>query len=218
MPLIKLDLNELVDRPPLDPAILDGAGPRITGRTFLTSGDPAVSVVAWGATPYAIHPKTRPDYEFSILQSGRFDLIQPEIGTESFAAGDMFVLPPTCLYRWVQTEPTMKFALSYRPADEVTQPQHFTPLRAYSLPNSATNSDVLFRSHDGRMVVQQLRLAPGKEIAHHRASVAIGSLVSGTLTANQTVLQSGDCFALDAADDATLTAQTAAIIVLCTVS
>ncbi|KAA0970991.1 hypothetical protein FPY71_11065 [Aureimonas fodinaquatilis] len=217
MALIKLDLDNLVDRPPLDPAILNGPSPRITGRTFLTSAVPAVTVVAWGASPYAIHAKTRPDYEFSILLRGRFTLSLPEIGDEAIAAGDMFVLPPTCLYRWSQSEPTMKFALSYRPDGEVSPAQSFTPLREASLTASGSGEQDLFTSHDGKMVVKQVPLAAGAEIAHSKGSIAIGKLISGSISIESQVLQSGDCFALDAADDLKLQAHTEANLVICTI-
>ncbi|MBS7706151.1 hypothetical protein [Chelatococcus asaccharovorans] len=217
MALIPLGLDGLGPRPPLDAAILDGPGPEIRGQTYLTAPPLGVSIVAWGATPYAIHPKTRPDYEFSILLEGQFDLSNPMTGKVRVHAGDLFVLPPTFSYRWAQTESTLKFALSYRPESPVEPMQDFTLIRRAELSERTGGEEELFRSHDRRLTVTCLRLPAGSSFVQEPGAIGLGTVLSGSCLAEEHRLEAGCSFALDPSTRGLLQSKTDTILVICQV-
>lgn len=121
----------LAARPTLPPEILETPAPSIHGHTFYEDAGNRIKCLVWGATPYRIVPKTRPDYEFSILLDGEFTLIGPDGQGILVKAGDAFVLPTGFQYQWSQAVYVRKFAMSFTPApgSDVGGPRGFTLIR-----------------------------------------------------------------------------------------
>lgn len=155
----------LSPRSPLPPEILERGQPTIIGHTY--HSDAGVSCVVWGATPYRILPKQRPDFEFSILLEGEVILTEGDGSDTIVSAGDAFVLPASCTYQWGQNVPVLKFALSYRPSEPAPEGCVFTPMRAEVLEADGDVADerVVFEEPDGRFRVTVRNLDAGSLFA-----------------------------------------------------
>lgn len=168
-------------RPPLPPEILERGTPSIHGHTYFSGA--GVSCVVWGATPYRIRPKQRPDYEFSVLLEGRFRLTDGAGADTHVDAGDAFVLPPGFTYQWGQDVPTLKFALSFTPPEPPGPGSVFTVFRAAEL-RRAVRSDAersLFADRSGRFRVGVMDL-PAGDAGRLGAGHTLITVVAGAVT------------------------------------
>jgi len=212
----------LSPRPPLPPEILERGDPVITGHTY--HSDSGVSCVVWGATPYRIRPKQRPDFEFSILLEGEVVLTAGD-GTDTVvSAGDAFVLPPSFTYQWGQTVPVLKFAVSFTPARPAAPGSVFTPIRLASLMAEVigASEQVLFEEPTGRFRVIRRDFAAGApasrlEPGQNLVKVLKGSVSLAEEAGDALVLEAGQAAFVPVGEDCQVSATPSARLLICNV-
>lgn len=167
-------------RPPLPAAILEQGNPQITGHTYHSAD--GVNCVVWGATPYRIHPKQRPDFEFSILLEGEVVLTDGEGRDHIVRAGDAFVLPAAFTYQWGQRVPVLKYALSFTPSQPAAQGSVFTPFHPSAETCWSADGTPLFREQTGQFSVTGYELEEGNTV-ELTAEVALIKVLEGAVHA-----------------------------------
>lgn len=167
--------------------------------------------MVWGATPYRIHPKQRPDFEFSLLLEGSVTLTDAAGNDVVVRAGDAFVLPPRFTYQWGQHEPVLKYALSYMPPDPVAEGLVFTPLWASILetPPAADRVRTLFEEPTGRFQVVLLNCHGSGPAQAIPAGKSLATVVKGRVTISE---GTGDRLALTTGQSAFIAADQACMV------
>lgn len=192
---------DLAPRPALPAAILAAGNPAIRGQVFHDDQKAGFRALAWAATPYRIHPKTRPDLEISLILQGHLRLSLPDSGQDlALGPGDILVLPPGQTYVWDQGAPLLKYALSLAPPPGDGRPEGqgapetdgapeteglglpADPVLALSRQDLLAGADgqMLFAAQNGRAQIRRHRLAPGQILtlpgqAHHLVLALSGS-------------------------------------------
>lgn len=226
MPITLLSPNGsagLSDRPPLPPEILETAGPAIRGHTYHADAETGVTCVVWGATPYRIHPKQRPDFEFSVLLEGSVILTDGEGRDTVVSAGDAFVLPAAFTYQWGQTEPVLKYALSFKPSQPAAPGAIFTPFRRTSLlARDAEGAGVLFEAVDGRFRVVRRAFGDGLATAELDAGQTLLTVLDGEISVAEhgraaVAIKAGEAAFVDTRAASKIEARQPARLIACTV-
>ncbi len=95
----KLDLDHpMVPGGAPNAALLTTPAPMTLRYEF--QGDDPLSWGIWSATPYARHPITYSFSELMMLRKGEVILSNPDEGSVSFAAGDIFLVRPGAVAAW----------------------------------------------------------------------------------------------------------------------
>jgi len=226
MPITLLSPNGpagLSDRPPLPAEILETAGPAIKGHTYHADAETGVSCVVWGATPYRIRPKRRPDYEFSLLLEGSVILTDGDGRDTVVSAGDAFVLPAAFTYQWGQTEPVLKYALSFKPGQAAAPGAVFTPFRRASLlAGDAEGADVLFEATGGHFRVVRQAFCGDDDTAELEAGQTLLTVIDGKVSITEpgsatVAVEAGETAFVDIRAACKIHAQRPARLIACTV-
>lgn len=213
----------LSDRPPLPPEMLETEGPAIRGYTYHVDAETGVTCVVWGATPYRIRPKQRPDYEFSVLLEGSVVLTDGDGHDTLVSTGDAFMLPAAFTYQWGQTEPVLKYALSFRPSQPAPAGSVFTPFRSTSLlAREAGGTDVLFVSPDGRLRVVQLTFGEGSDTGELDVGQTLLAVLDGEIFITEpgngaVAIAAGEAAFLDTRAASKIETKKSARLIACTV-
>ncbi|MFD1326353.1 cupin domain-containing protein [Mycoplana ramosa] len=91
-------------------ALLTTPAPQTSRHEFHDQG--ALSWGIWATTPYARHPITYSFTELMMLRRGEVILANPEEGSVTFRAGDIFIVRPGAIAGWDNPSDLDKFWLS----------------------------------------------------------------------------------------------------------
>ncbi len=110
----KLDLDHpMVPGGAPNAALLTTPAPT-THRHEFQSDDP-LSWGIWATTPYARHPINYSFSELMMLRKGDVTLSNPDEGSVSFAAGDIFLIRPGAIAAWSNPTDLQKFWIIHEP-------------------------------------------------------------------------------------------------------
>jgi hypothetical protein len=115
---------------PVDPEIVASGSPVQRGHTFFSSAGGRFSAGVWDCTPYE---ELRGPYsvdEFMVLLEGSLDIENEDGSTQTFRAGDGFVIPKGAILRWKQSEYLRKFWVIHDNPDAVAAAAGLKALRA----------------------------------------------------------------------------------------
>jgi uncharacterized cupin superfamily protein len=90
------------------PQTVQSGEPEERGRSFYTDRTGQLDAGVWACEPNRHSIEAAPYDEFVYLLKGRIDVIDDEGGTETFKAGDSFMMPRGCKCTWDVKEPMQK--------------------------------------------------------------------------------------------------------------
>jgi uncharacterized cupin superfamily protein len=94
---------------PVDPASIASGSPVQRGHVYFSSSAERLTAGVWDCTPYE---EVRGPYsvdEFMLLLDGSLDIENEDGSTQTFSAGEGFVIPRGAVLRWKQSEYLRKF-------------------------------------------------------------------------------------------------------------
>ncbi len=150
--------------PPAAEFIASGL-PTQRGHEFFSSAEDAVSAGTWDSTAYAEVKGPYSVDEFMILLEGSLDIELEDGSTQTFKAGDGFVIPKAAVVAWKQSEYLRKFFFIHDntdspPAEAGLQAMLVDP--SLALPKVARQDPTLYESEVPDMGMLTLYQDPTK--------------------------------------------------------
>jgi len=94
---------------PVGPEFIASGSPEQCGHEYYSAAGGRVSVGVWDSTPYEEVKGPYSVDEFMVLLQGSLDLEDADGNTQTFRAGDGFIIPKGAVVQWRQSEYLRKF-------------------------------------------------------------------------------------------------------------